>query len=114
MVGRLAPVERRIEALFTSGDLARRPLTFWSAEKVRLRSLTKSCLGEFLDCLAWFSPCGSMHLAYPYIFMAILVYRKMYGSERPSSNLLFDNVLVDSVLRCTVVFTGYVLGMSIE
>jgi hypothetical protein len=38
----------------------------------------------------------------------------MYGSERPSSNLLFDSVLVDSVLGCTVIFTGYVLGMSIE
>jgi hypothetical protein len=46
--------------------------------------------------------------------MAILVYRKMYGSERPSPNLLFDNVLVDSVLGYAVISTCYVLGMSIE
>jgi hypothetical protein len=38
----------------------------------------------------------------------------MYSSERPSSNLLFDDVLIDSVLGCAIIFTGYVLGMSIE
>jgi hypothetical protein len=46
--------------------------------------------------------------------MAVLVHRKMHGSKRPSSNLLLDNVLVYSVLRCAVIFTGDVLGMSVQ
>jgi hypothetical protein len=50
-------VERRIEALLACGDLGGLSLTFRPAENMRLRSLTKTCLGEFLDCLVRFSFC---------------------------------------------------------
>jgi hypothetical protein len=48
--------------LLPSGDLGGLSLTFRPAEKVRLRSFTKTCLGEFLDCLARFSVCSCMSL----------------------------------------------------
>ena len=107
-------VERRIEALLACGDLGGLSLTFRPAENMRLRSLTKTCLGEFLDCLVWFSFLPSVGLCPSYIFVTILVHRKMYSSERPSSNLLFDNVLIDSVLGCAVISTADIFGTSIE
>ena len=51
VVGGLTSVERRIEALLACGDLGGLSLAFRPAENMRLRSLTKTCLGEFLDCL---------------------------------------------------------------
>jgi hypothetical protein len=51
VVGGLTPVERRIEALLACGDLSGLSLNSRPAENLRLRSLTKTCLGEFLDCL---------------------------------------------------------------
>lgn len=114
MFGRLASVERRIETLSSCGHLGRLSLAFGPAEKVRLRSLAETGLGEFLDGLAWFSFCASIHFCLSYIFMAVLVHRKMHGSKRPSSNLLLDNVLVYSVLSCAVIFIGDVLGMSVQ
>ena len=62
MVGRLTSVKGRIEALFTRRDLGALSLTFRPAEKVRLRALTKTCLGEFFDRLALLSSCASMDL----------------------------------------------------
>ena len=50
-------MERRIEALLACGDLGGLSLNFRPAENLRLRSLTKTRLGEFLDRLVWFSFC---------------------------------------------------------
>jgi hypothetical protein len=57
-------VERRIEALLACGDLGGLSLNFRPAENLRLRSLTKTCLGEFLDCLSLVQLLRSVRLAY--------------------------------------------------
>jgi hypothetical protein len=114
VIGGLTSVERGIEALLACGDLGGLSLNVRPAENMRLRSLTKTCLGELLDCLSLVQLLSSVQLWLSYIFVAILVHCKMYSSKRPSSDLLFDNVLIDSVLGCAVISTRYIFGMSIE
>lgn len=46
---------------------------------------------------------------YPHIFLAILVYGEMDGSERPAANLLLHQILVDAMLGAAVIFAVAVL-----
>lgn len=49
-----------------------------------------------------------------YIFLAILITGKMHGTERTTTYLLLDDILVDGVLGSAVVLTISVFGSSIE
>lgn len=49
-----------------------------------------------------------------YKFITILIYRQMYRSKGPTSYLLLDDVLVDSVLSLTVILTVGVLRSGVE
>ncbi len=52
---------------------------------------------------SWNFPCGPASLEWfpelAYKFVTILVYAKVYSAVRASADLVFDNILVDSVLR---------------
>ena len=41
----------------------------------------------------------------PHIFIPKLINGDMHGTERPAADLLFDDILVDSVLRSAVIYT---------
>jgi hypothetical protein len=45
----------------------------------------------------------------PHIFLAVLVYGQMYCAKRAPSNLLLDQVLIDAVLRRSIILAVAVL-----
>ena len=49
-----------------------------------------------------------------YIFISILVCRKMDSPKGTSSDLLFYQILVDAMLSCTVILTSDIFRMSVE
>lgn len=49
-----------------------------------------------------------------HVFSPILISRKVDGSIRASANLLFDGVLVDVMLRCSILIVISVLHTSIQ
>jgi hypothetical protein len=50
----------------------------------------------------------------PHIFVAVLVHSQMYGAKGAPSNLLLDQVLVDTMLGGSVILAVAVLGPRVE
>lgn len=51
---------------------------------------------------------------YPHIFVAILVCSEMDSAEGPPTDLLLDQILIDTVLGAAVILAVTVLGPRIE
>ena len=57
---------------------------------------------------------GAVGLPHPYEFVSKLIDRQVDEAKRASANLLFDEVLVDPVLRSSIILTVTVLGSRIQ
>ena len=131
-------MQRRIETN-SSSQMPRSPCAMWSTKNIGLSALSQPGLGKLLHCLDRhvlmndFTPyplssmlylvqvqvqvldgCSTERLEVPHIFGAMLVNRQVNSSKRSPPNLLFDNVLIDSVDCCTVILAIGVLGASVE
>lgn len=51
----------------------------------------------------------AIRTSYTYIFLAELVFRKMYSPERAATNLFSDHILIDPPLDCSIVLATAVL-----
>jgi hypothetical protein len=57
---------------------------------------------------------GAVGPPHSYEFVSKLIDRQVDEAKRASANLLFDEVLVDPVLRSPIILTGAVLGSRIQ
>ena len=107
-------MQRRVELLPSWSILGWLSLTDRPAEDVRLSALSKARLGEFFDSLQVMSASVLPYRNKTYVFLTILINCEVDCTKRPSSNLLLNDILINTVLGSAVVFTGYVLGVCIQ
>lgn len=83
-----------------------------SAENIRLGAFSQSCFRKLLDGLVAAISHGlhlELVLRSSYKFLTILISSEMDSAKRAPSYLIFDDVLIDTMLRSAIVLTVSIL-----
>jgi hypothetical protein len=93
------------------------PCGVWSPQNIRLRPLSQSRFRELFDCLQLKLVCSRNFLSLrvdSHIFRPILIYCQMDSTERTPPYFIFNDVLINMVLRLAVLFIVCILGSCVQ